>query len=154
MKLMWRSIPQAKDIEHVEQPLRLPGEKTHGAQAALRIGRAAGRLVGDLDALAGAGEQHGVVADDVAAADGGETDARRIPLARHSFAREHADLLQVAAQRLGDHTVMFLGTGERIEITHRAGSRATYAQGALRAARFIGDKKNGLYDMQDVLGLK
>jgi len=55
---------------------------------------------------------------------------------------------------VGDHTVMFLGTGERIEITHRAGSRATYAQGALRAARFIGDKKNGLYDMQDVLGLK
>jgi 4-hydroxy-tetrahydrodipicolinate reductase len=48
---------------------------------------------------------------------------------------------------------MFLGTGERIEITHRAGSRATYAQGALRAARFIGDKKNGLYDMQDVLGI-
>jgi 4-hydroxy-tetrahydrodipicolinate reductase len=55
---------------------------------------------------------------------------------------------------VGDHTVMFLGTGERIEITHRSGSRATYAQGALRAARFIMDKKAGLYDMQDVLGLK
>jgi 4-hydroxy-tetrahydrodipicolinate reductase len=55
---------------------------------------------------------------------------------------------------VGDHTVMFLGTGERIEITHRAASRATYAQGALRAARFIGDRKNGLYDMQDVLGIK
>ena len=55
---------------------------------------------------------------------------------------------------VGDHTVMFLGTGERVEITHRSGSRATYAQGALRAARFVMDKKNGLYDMQDVLGLR
>jgi 4-hydroxy-tetrahydrodipicolinate reductase len=55
---------------------------------------------------------------------------------------------------VGDHTVMFLGTGERIEITHRSGSRATYAQGALRAARFVMDRKNGLYDMQDVLGLR
>ncbi len=55
---------------------------------------------------------------------------------------------------VGDHTVMFLGTGERIEITHRSDSRATYAQGALRAARFIMDKQNGLYDMQDVLGLR
>jgi 4-hydroxy-tetrahydrodipicolinate reductase len=55
---------------------------------------------------------------------------------------------------VGDHTVMFMGTGERIEITHRANSRATYAQGALRAARFIMDKQSGLYDMQDVLGLR
>jgi 4-hydroxy-tetrahydrodipicolinate reductase len=55
---------------------------------------------------------------------------------------------------VGDHTVMFLGTGERIEITHRSNSRATYAQGALRAARFLMDKSNGLYDMQQVLGLK
>jgi 4-hydroxy-tetrahydrodipicolinate reductase len=55
---------------------------------------------------------------------------------------------------VGDHTVMFLGTGERIEITHRSNSRATYAQGALRSARFLMDKKSGLYDMQDVLGLR
>lgn len=55
---------------------------------------------------------------------------------------------------VGDHTVMFLGTGERIEITHRSNSRATYAQGALRSARFLLDKKSGLYDMQDVLGLR
>ena len=55
---------------------------------------------------------------------------------------------------VGDHTVMFLGTGERLEITHRANSRANYAQGALRAARFLMDRKNGLYDMQDVLGLR
>jgi 4-hydroxy-tetrahydrodipicolinate reductase len=55
---------------------------------------------------------------------------------------------------VGDHTVMFLGTGERIEITHRSNSRATYAQGALRAARFVLDKTSGLYDMQDVLALR
>ena len=55
---------------------------------------------------------------------------------------------------VGDHTVMFLGTGERIEITHRSASRATYAQGALHAARFLADKGSGLYNMQDVLGLR
>ena len=54
---------------------------------------------------------------------------------------------------VGDHTVMFLGTGERIEIAHKSSSRATYAQGALRAARFLAGKANGLYDMNDVLGL-
>ncbi len=55
---------------------------------------------------------------------------------------------------VGDHTVLFAGTGERIEITHKASSRATFAQGALRAARFLNQNKPGLYDMQDVLGLK
>ncbi len=55
---------------------------------------------------------------------------------------------------VGDHTVMFLGTGERIEITHKSGSRATYAQGSLRAVRFLADKPHGLYDMFDVLGLR
>lgn len=55
---------------------------------------------------------------------------------------------------VGDHTVMFCGTGERIEIAHKSSSRATYAQGALRAARFLINKPNGLFDMNDVLGLK
>ena len=55
---------------------------------------------------------------------------------------------------VGDHTAMFAGTGERVEISHKASSRATFAVGALRAARFIADEKNGLYDMQDVLGLR
>ncbi|MGH8755559.1 MAG: dihydrodipicolinate reductase C-terminal domain-containing protein, partial [Burkholderiales bacterium] len=53
-----------------------------------------------------------------------------------------------------DHTVLFAGSGERIEITHKATSRATFAMGALRAARFLKENKNGLYDMQDVLGLR
>lgn len=55
---------------------------------------------------------------------------------------------------VGDHTVLFAGTGERIEITHKSASRATYAQGSLRAVSFLADKQNGLYDMFDVLGLK
>ena len=55
---------------------------------------------------------------------------------------------------VGDHTVMFAGTGERVEITHKASSRATFALGALRAARYIAGKKRGLFDMQDVLGLR
>ena len=55
---------------------------------------------------------------------------------------------------VGDHTVLFAGDGERIEISHKSGSRVTYAHGALRAARFLADKTTGLYDMQDVLALK
>jgi len=59
-----------------------------------------------------------------------------------------------AGDIVGDHTVFFAGTGERIEITHRSTSRATYAQGAMRAARFVAAMKPGLYDMDDVLGLR
>ncbi len=55
---------------------------------------------------------------------------------------------------VGDHTVLFAGTGERIEISHKSSSRATYAQGALRAARFLANQKTGLFDMFDVLNLK
>ena len=55
---------------------------------------------------------------------------------------------------VGEHTVMFVGMGERVEITVRSSSRVTYASGALRAVKFLKDKKNGLFDMQDVLGLR
>ncbi|TNF60867.1 MAG: 4-hydroxy-tetrahydrodipicolinate reductase [Burkholderiales bacterium] len=55
---------------------------------------------------------------------------------------------------VGDHTVLFAGTGERIEITHRSSSRVTYAQGSLRAVRFLAGRESGLYDMFDVLGLR
>jgi len=55
---------------------------------------------------------------------------------------------------VGDHTVLFAGTGERVEITHKASSRATFALGALRAARYLKSNPAGLYDMQDVLDLK
>ena len=55
---------------------------------------------------------------------------------------------------VGDHTVLFAGIGERVELTHKASSRATFALGALRAVKFLNDKMSGLYDMQDVLNLK
>lgn len=55
---------------------------------------------------------------------------------------------------VGDHTVLFAGIGERVELTHKASSRATFALGALRAAKFLADKNSGLFDMQDVLNLR
>jgi len=55
---------------------------------------------------------------------------------------------------VGDHTVIFAANGERLELTHRASSRETFANGALRAAQWVIHQKPGLYDMQDVLGLK
>ncbi len=55
---------------------------------------------------------------------------------------------------VGDHTVVFAGAGERVELTHKASSRDTFANGALRAAAWVHGQKPGLYDMQDVLGLK
>jgi 4-hydroxy-tetrahydrodipicolinate reductase len=54
---------------------------------------------------------------------------------------------------VGDHTVLFAGTGERIEITHKSSSRATYAQGSMRAVRFLAQQRAGLFDMFDVLGI-
>jgi len=55
---------------------------------------------------------------------------------------------------VGEHTVLFAGTGERLEITHRAASRTPYVQGSLRAARFVAGQSRGLFGMDDVLGLR
>ena len=55
---------------------------------------------------------------------------------------------------VGDHTVMFAALGERIELTHKASDRGIFARGAVRAAQWLADKPAGVYDMQDVLGLK
>ncbi len=59
-----------------------------------------------------------------------------------------------AGDIVGEHTVLFGGLGERVEVTHRVANRDTFARGALRAALWLRDRKPGLYDMQDVLGLK
>ena len=59
-----------------------------------------------------------------------------------------------AGEIVGDHTVLFAGAGERIEITHRAENRSTFAAGALRAAQWLAAQPPGIYDMQDVLGLR
>ena len=55
---------------------------------------------------------------------------------------------------VGDHTVLFAGTGERVEITHKSSSRAGYAQGSLRAVRYLAGQRAGMFDMFDVLNLK
>jgi 4-hydroxy-tetrahydrodipicolinate reductase len=55
---------------------------------------------------------------------------------------------------VGDHTVVFAAQGERVELTHKASSRETFARGAIRAAKWASAQSPGLYDMQDVLGLK
>lgn len=89
-----------------------------------------------------------------------ETDA---VYARHGVTGERKPrTIGFAALRggdvVGDHTVIFAGAGERVELTHRAASRMNFAQGALRAVRFVASKRMervvGLYDMQDVLGLR
>ncbi|MEE4378225.1 MAG: 4-hydroxy-tetrahydrodipicolinate reductase, partial [Candidatus Competibacteraceae bacterium] len=59
-----------------------------------------------------------------------------------------------AGDIVGEHTAMFADVGERVEITHRASSRMTFANGAVRAARWVMERERGLFDMQDVLGLR
>ena len=59
-----------------------------------------------------------------------------------------------AGDIVGDHTVMFAADGERVEITHKASSRMSFARGAVRAAQWLPTQKAGLYDMQDVLNLR
>ena len=74
----------------------------------------------------------------------------------HTGARETGHIgfsVMRGGDLVGDHTVYFCGTGERIEITHRSSSRTTYAQGSLRAARYLSRKEKGLFDMQDVLAI-
>jgi 4-hydroxy-tetrahydrodipicolinate reductase len=95
---------------------------------------------------------------EVAAQARGTTLEKDGVLARHGTTGERkAGTIGFSAARggdvVGDHTVFFAGVGERIEITHRSSSRATYAQGALRAARFLSTRTHGLYDMHAVLGL-
>jgi 4-hydroxy-tetrahydrodipicolinate reductase len=88
----------------------------------------------------------------------GTSLAERAVYARHGITGERdAGSIGFACVRggdiVGDHTVLFAGTGERIEITHKSSSRMTYALGSLRAVRFLATRSSGLYDMYDVLGL-
>ncbi|HYC37497.1 MAG TPA: 4-hydroxy-tetrahydrodipicolinate reductase [Usitatibacter sp.] len=108
-----------------------------------------------VDAPSGTALKLGEVA---AAARGGSLERDGV-FARHGVTGERrTGSVGFAAARagdiVGDHTVFFAGPGERVEVTHRSSSRATYAQGALRAARWLAGKPAGLYDMQDVLGLR
>lgn len=127
-----RILNQGYDIEVVEAHHRMKVDAPSGT--ALRMGEVvAGALGRDLAECAVYGRE-GVT---------GERDPSTI-----GFATVRGGDI------VGDHTVMFCGIGERVEISHKAGSRMPYALGSLRAARFLASKKNGLFDMQDVLGLR
>jgi 4-hydroxy-tetrahydrodipicolinate reductase len=125
-------LQQGYDVEILETHHRMKVDAPSGT--ALRMGEVVAKAMHrDHDAVAVYGRE-------------GVTGARKDDTIGYAVLR--------GGDGVGDHTVMFLGQGERIEVTHRASSRMTYAQGALRACRFLQDKKTGLYDMQDVLGLK
>lgn len=125
-------LDQGYDVEIIEAHHRFKVDAPSGT--ALRLGEAAAEALGrDLDETAIYGRQ-GVT---------GERDPNTI-----GFATVRG------GDVVGDHTVLFAGIGERVELTHKASSRATFALGALRAAKFLAAHQSGLYDMQDVLGLK
>ncbi len=120
------------DVEIIEAHHRHKVDAPSGT--ALKFGEVVAKALGrDLSQVAAHGRE-GVT---------GERDAKTI--AFHAI--RGGDIV-------GEHTVMFAGEGERVEVTVRSGSRSTYAEGALRAARFLADKKSGLFDMFDVLGLR
>jgi 4-hydroxy-tetrahydrodipicolinate reductase len=126
------AIGAGYDVEIVEAHHRNKVDAPSGT--ALRMGEIAARALG---------RDH----DSVAVFDRkGETGVRRDESIGYAVVR--------GGDLVGDHTVMFLGQGERIEITHKASSRSTYAQGALRACRFLRDSGTGLFDMHDVLGIR
>ena len=126
-----RALNEGYDIEIIEAHHRHKVDAPSGT--ALQLGEAVAAALGrDLKACAVYGRE-GVT---------GERDPSTI-----GFATVRGGDI------VGDHTVLFAGTGERIEISHKASSRATFAQGALRAARFVAQRRSGLYDMNDVLGL-
>ncbi len=127
-----RALPADYDIEVFEVHHKLKVDAPSGT--ALKLGEVAAKARGTSLGTDAVFARHGV------------TGERRHGSIGFSSAR--------GGDIVGDHTVFFAGPGERLEITHRAASRATYAQGAMRAAKFVAGKPPGLYDMNDVLGLK
>jgi 4-hydroxy-tetrahydrodipicolinate reductase len=131
-----RSLSSGYDIEIIEAHHRHKVDAPSGT--ALQMGQVVAAALGrDL-------EQCAVYArEGRSSPDGGERDPSTIGFA----SIRGGDIV-------GDHTVLFAGPGERIEISHKSGSRATYAQGSLRAARFVAQQATGLFDMNDVLGMR
>ena len=127
-----RILNQGYDIEIVEAHHRLKVDAPSGT--ALRMGEVVANALGrDLQKVAVYGRE-------------GQTGARE---------RETIGFATVrAGDVVGDHTVLFAADGERVEITHKASSRMTFAKGAVRSALWLDGRAAGLYDMQDVLGLR
>jgi len=128
---MARILPESYDIEILEMHHHHKVDAPSGTALALGHAAAAGR---------------GVKLDDVAdKVRDGITGARRLGDIGFATLR--------GGDVVGDHTVMFAGAGERVEISHKASSREIFASGAVRAALWVGGQKPGLYSMKDVLGL-
>lgn len=132
LEIAARTLGDEVDIEIVEAHHRHKVDAPSGT--ALSMGKVvAGALGRDLGAVAVYGRE-------------GQTGARRRETIGFSTIR--------GGDIVGDHTVLFAAEGERIEITHKASSRMTFARGAVRAAAWLHGRPPGLYDMQDVLGLR
>lgn len=132
LELAARILSTGYDIEVIEAHHRHKVDAPSGT--ALRMGEVIAQALGRRLDEVGVFERHGVT---------GERDPSTIGFATIR-----------GGDIVGDHTVLFAGIGERIEITHKSASRVTYAHGALRACRFLAGRSHGLFDMQDVLGLK
>ncbi len=130
-----RMLSDGYDIEIIEAHHRHKVDAPSGT--ALKMGEVVAAALGrDLKDCAVYGREG------LSSPDGGERDPKTIGFATIR-----------GGDVVGDHTVLFAGIGERIEISHKSSSRATYAQGSLRAARFLAGRARGLFDMNDVLGL-
>lgn len=132
LEMAAKSFSEGYDIEIIEAHHRLKVDAPSGT--ALQMGEVVAKALGRTLQQDGVFARHGVT---------GERDPSSIGFATIR-----------GGDIVGDHTVLFAGIGERIEISHKSSSRVTYAHGSLRAARFLADKKTGLFDMQDVLGLR
>ena len=132
IELAAKSFAEGYDIEIIEAHHRLKVDAPSGT--ALQMGEVVAKALGRTLEEDGVFARHGVT---------GERDPSSIGFATIR-----------GGDIVGDHTVLFAGIGERIEISHKSSSRVTYAHGSLRAVRFLADKKTGLFDMQDVLGLR
>ena len=132
LEMAARAMGEQSDIEIIEAHHRYKVDAPSGT--ALKMGEVVARTLGrDLSSSASYGRQ-------------GHTGVREKKTIGFSTIR--------AGDIVGEHTVMFADSGERVEITHKATSRMTFANGAIRAAKWLAPKSNGLFDMMDVLGLK
>jgi len=164
------SPAQKKAIEEAAKrmPIAMAANFAVGVNAAYRLAETAARILGDgYDVeIIEAHHRHKVDAPSGTALKLGEVVAKALnrklsDVARHGRAGETGERPESeigfhairGGDIVGEHTVMFVGQGERLEVTVRSQSRMTYAAGALRAAKFLQNRAPGLYDMADVLGL-
>jgi 4-hydroxy-tetrahydrodipicolinate reductase len=132
IEMATRALHEQYDIEIIEAHHKLKVDAPSGT--AIKMGEVAAAAMGKTLDEIGVFERHGVIGE-------------RKPGTIGFTAIRGGDII-------GDHTVMYAGTGERIEISHKSSTRNNYAQGALLAAKFVAGRTSGIFDMQDVLRLR